>query len=164
MFAKYYLELPYPVEAVRGALLQEAPESWLPGLVQAGGEWEDRLLADVGFSVGSARVDRRVEIKIGDPAPLGAGLVLPLSWRAASQESLFPLMEADLEIAPLGPGFTQISVNARYTPPLALVGRLLDRTLLHRVAEAVIRDFTERVGDQLRSRLDLGAEQASRSA
>jgi len=153
MFAKYYLEIPRPLADVKEAMLAESPEAWLPGIVEAGTDLEHRLLTDVGFTVGGHRLDRRVEVEIGKGAPLGAGVVIPLSWRAASAESLFPRLDADLELAPLGPSITQLSVSARYEPPLAGLGRILDRTLLHRVAEAVIRDFTERVAQTLRERL-----------
>ena len=160
MFAKYYLELPHPAEKVVEALLSEPPESWLPGHVEAGGRLENHLLGEVGLLVGGRRIDRRVEIKVGAPVALGGALMVPLSWRSASKESLFPKLEADLEVAPLGPVLTQLSVNARYEPPLAVVGRLIDRTLLHRVMEAVIRDFTERVGAELRARLRISKELA----
>ena len=150
MFAKYYLELPYPIGVLKAALLSEPPASWLPALVSAGGDLEELLMAEVGFTVAGRRLGSRVEIKVGEPAALGEGMAMPLSWKSASREELFPKLEADLELAPLGNSMTQLSVNARYEPPLALVGRILDRTLLHRVAEAVIRDFTERIGQRLR--------------
>jgi len=34
----------------------------------------------------------------------------------------------------------------RYQPPLGVVGRTIDRVLLHRVAEATVKDFLDRVG------------------
>ena len=43
-------------------------------------------------------------------------------------------------------------MDARYRPPLALVGRALDRALLHRVAEATIKDFVDRVAERIVAR------------
>jgi len=159
MFAKYYLELPYASDAVAAALLAEPPESWLPGHVKAGGEFEESLLAEVGFKVAGRRVARRVAVNVGRPVPLGAGaLVVPITWRVASQESLFPTLAADLEVAPVGAELTQMSIGARYDPPLSVAGRLIDRTRLHRVAQAVVRDFTEGIADKLRARLRVSSE------
>jgi uncharacterized membrane protein len=56
-------------------------------------------------------------------------------------------LEADLEVAALGGSRTQLSVSARYRPPLGSVGRVIDKALLHRVAEATIKDFLDRLGE-----------------
>jgi len=136
MFAKYYLELPYASDAVAAALLAEPPESWLPGHVKAGGEFEESLLAEVGFKVAGRRVARRVAVNVGRPVPLAA----------------------DLEVAPVGAELTQMSISARYDPPLSVAGRLIDRTRLHRVAQSVVRDFTEGIADKLRARLRVSSE------
>jgi uncharacterized membrane protein len=55
-------------------------------------------------------------------------------------------------VAALGPSRTQVSISARYRPPGGAVGRALDRTLLHRVAEATLKDFLDRVGEALQTR------------
>jgi hypothetical protein len=34
---------------------------------------------------------------------------------------------------------------------MGAVGRMLDRALLHRVAEATVKDFLDRVGERLRT-------------
>ena len=60
----------------------------------------------------------------------------------------------------MGPALTQLSVNARYQPPLAMVGRLLDRTLLNRVREAGISDVPGRGGAAVRAALLLSHEVA----
>jgi hypothetical protein len=41
---------------------------------------------------------------------------------------------------------TRLAISARYRPPLGAVGRAADRVLLHRVAEATVKDFLDRVG------------------
>ena len=58
---------------------------------------------------------------------------------------MFPALDADLEVAPLGTGSTQLSISARYVPPLGKIGRLIDRAVLSRVAEATVKDFLDRV-------------------
>ncbi len=153
MFAKYYVELDEPIEEVERALLAQPPTTWLPGLVTDGEARQEALLADIGFDFGGRRLSRRGRVEVGAPTPLGAGIAIPLFWRATEREGLFPTVEAHLQVAPLGRTGTQLSVSASYRPPLAAVGELIDRALLHRVAEAVIKDFTERVGEVLKHRL-----------
>ena len=153
MFAKYYIELDHSIEEIQRALLDQPPSTWLPGLITDGEAREETLLADMAFDFGGRRLSRRGRVEVGAAVPLGAGLAIPLSWRAAEREGLFPTFDAHLQVAPLGKTRTQLSVSASYIAPLAAVGELIDRALLHRVAEAVIKDFTERVGAVLRHRL-----------
>src|SRR5664280_3824566 len=67
------------------------------------------------------------------------GFVMPLRWSATGPTELFPVMEADLEIAPLGASESQLRLSGSYDPPLGPVGRQLDRLLLHQLAEATVR-------------------------
>jgi hypothetical protein len=153
MFIRYYLDLAVPFEDVERALLDE-PSTWVPGLAldaEAGGQ---RLLAEVGFDVdASRRVDKEVEIEIGEPYAIPAKTMLPIAWKATAAERIFPQLEADIEIAALGTSRTQLSISARYRPPLGPLGRALDRALLHRVAEATVKDFLDRVGEGVEARV-----------
>ena len=65
---------------------------------------------------------------------------------------MFPHLDADIEVASLGADRTQLSISARYRAPMGALGRMLDRALLHRVAEATVKDFLDRVGEQVRAR------------
>jgi hypothetical protein len=148
MFARYYLELARPFESVEGALLSRSAE-WVSGLAKAANARGDRLLAEVGFGAEERRIEKQVEIETGQPFRLASKTVLPISWKATGPGVLFPVFEADIEVAPLGRQRTQLSLSARYRPPLGAVGRAIDRALLHRVAEATIKDFLDRVGEAL---------------
>jgi hypothetical protein len=48
-------------------------------------------------------------------------------------------------IAALGPDLTHVGLRGSYQPPLGRLGRLADRTLLHRAAESSIKGFVDRV-------------------
>jgi hypothetical protein len=156
MFVRYYLDLPLPFGDAEHALF-EKPEAWVPGLAIDAEDRGERLLAEVGFSMDEdRRVDKVVEIAFGPPYRIPGKSVLPMQWKAAGAGSLFPSLEADLEVAALGARRTQLSVSARYRPPGGPVGRALDRALLHRVAEATVKDFLDRVGEVLRARVPAG--------
>ena len=149
MFARYFVDLDMPFGEVERALLR-SPESWLPGAASRADAEGDRLLAEVGFGSG-LRIHKEVETTLRDPIRAGGRTILPLSWRASGPAGIFPSLEADIEIAPMGRARTQLAVSARYTPPLGPVGKAIDRGLLHRVAEATIRDFVHRVAASLES-------------
>jgi hypothetical protein len=143
MFARYFVELPIASERVEAALTR-SPDAWLPGLAKEANHRGDVLLAEVGFG-DDVRIQRRVAIELGKPVTMPTKTVVPLRWQAAGAAGLFPALDADLEIAPLGPHRTQLAMSARYTPPLGALGRAIDRALLHRVAEATLKDFLDRV-------------------
>jgi hypothetical protein len=148
MFLRYYIELGVPFDDAEASLL-EGPDAWVPGLLRDAEDRGHALLAEVGFGVDTRRIDREVEVALGTPYRSGSTTRVPITWRATNKERLFPQLEGDVEVAGLGPDRSQLSMDARYRPPLALVGRALDRALLHRVAEATIKDFVDRVAERI---------------
>lgn len=153
MFVRYYLELPIPFDPVEGALLAD-PTEWVPGLLRDAEDRGERLLTEVGFAKETRRIEKEVEIGLGKPYRMPSKTLLPMTWRATgSSEQLFPQLDADIEVAALGASRTQLSISARYRPPMGAFGRALDRALLHRVAEATIKDFLDRVGENLQARV-----------
>jgi hypothetical protein len=153
MFVRYFIDLNDPFEGVEEALIAD-PSSWVPGMARAAGELGEGLLAEVGFVVhDDRRVDKEVEIWIGEPYRAPGKTRLPMSWRATGPGRLFPSLDADLEVAGIGASRTQLAISAQYAPPLGSVGRALDRALLHRVAEATIKDFLDRVATAVAARV-----------
>jgi hypothetical protein len=92
---------------------------------------------------------KRVEVDIGRPHDADGRLIVPIQWWASGATALFPRLEGDLEVAPLGEDITQITLMGRYDPPLAGLGHRADRLLLHRVAEASVRSFLARLAAAL---------------
>lgn len=150
MFVRYYAEVDRPFEELRSVML-DGPERWLPGLATDASHRSELLLAEVGFGRESTRVEKRVLIEFRQPMEFPSRLRLPMEWRPLSARNLFPKLEGDLEIAPLGPKRTHLSLSATYRPPLGIVGQALDRSLLHRVAEATVKDFVDRIAAAFRA-------------
>ena len=48
---------------------------------------------------------------------------------------------------------TRLTLNARYDPPLGKLGELIDRALMHRLAQATIKDFVERLAGRVEAEL-----------
>lgn len=153
MFLRYYTVIERPFQDAEGAFLS-SPENWMPVLAgEASGNGE-RLLSELGFKVGDRRLKRQIKLELGE-ALRGATLTIrPVRWHAAANAGLFPELEGHLEVAALGAGATQLGLSANYRPPLGLVGKVADRTLLHRVAEVTVKDFVERVAARLKSKAD----------
>jgi hypothetical protein len=137
-----------PSEQAEGALLLD-PESWIPDLAEAAGSVGETILIEVSLGALSRWVAKRIIVELGEPIHFPSRVVLPMTWRSPELDSLFPVFDADIELAPIGPSRTQLSVSARYSPPLGKIGRAIDRALLRRVTEAVVRDFVERVAERI---------------
>ncbi|HEY7401612.1 MAG TPA: hypothetical protein VH989_12045 [Actinomycetota bacterium] len=144
MFARYFVEIPLPVEFV-DQVLSDDPGAWLPGLAERANHRGDTLLAEVGFG-DKIRIVREVVVELGPPIRSSTKTAIPFRWVAASHAGLFPSLDADLEVAPLGDR-TQLSISARYIAPFGAVGRVIDRAILSRVAEATLKKFLDGVAD-----------------
>jgi hypothetical protein len=156
MFARYFVELPVQHERVE-RVLTDRPHAWLPGIATEANLQGDRLLAQVGFGE-EVRIAREVAIDLGTPLRLPTKTVMPLRWTATGVSGLFPSLDADLEIAPLGQDRCQLSMSARYMPPLGSLGRAIDRALLFRVAEATIKNFLDQIRDNITREVGLQYE------
>jgi hypothetical protein len=148
MFIRYFAEIDHPFDSVEVVLLDD-PQRWIPGLATKAGELSDALLAEVGFGANGTRVEKKVLLEVHTPMTFPSRLLLPIEWRSSSAQGMFPELHADLEIAPTGPRRTHLSISARYDPPLGVVGRTLDRAMLHRVAELTVKDFLDRTAAAL---------------
>ena len=89
----------------------------------------------------------RVQARVLSWTDVSAGLAL--RWEAIGPGGgLFPVLDADLTLAPAGAG-TMLTLAGAYRPPLGPLGQALDRAILHRVAVATIRNFLVEVAAQL---------------
>jgi hypothetical protein len=149
MLLRYFIVVDRPIEEVESDLAMGA-QQWMPALAWKSNGHGLRLLSELGFAVGKRRMARRIEVELGALRPMSAVTLLPIRWRAASHAGLFPALDGQLEIASIGNTITQIGISATYEPPLGLLGKIADRALMHRVAEITVKDFLDRVGEQLR--------------
>ena len=135
-----FIRIRLPAEQVRYRLLV-AVSGLLQQVAEAAYDEGEELLSRVGPFGSVPRLSKAVKVSAGKVRDRGEGFVMPLRWSATGPTELFPVMEADLEIAPLGAEETQLRISGSYDPPLGLLGRGLDRLLLHQLAEATVRAF-----------------------
>ncbi len=117
-----------------GALSETSEDAYGPGLTRVGVAGFSKLV--------------RVQVRELSWTDLSAGLAL--RWEATGPGGgLFPVLDADLKLAPDGEGSTVLTLAGSYRPPLGSLGEALDRTVLRRVAAATIRSFVARVAAQI---------------
>ena len=114
-------------------LLATSADAYGPGLTPVGVTGVSKLV--------------RVQARVLSWTNISAGLAL--RWEAIGPGGgLFPVLDADLTLAPAGAG-ARLTLAGAYRPPLGPLGQALDRAILHRVAVATIRNFLDRVAAQL---------------
>jgi len=108
--------------------------------------------------VGPIDVTAEISIELGpmDETPMPSGreaLRVPIAWHAIRSQKAFPAMQAELTIYPLTATETQLELAGTYEPPLGALGRAIDSTLLHRIAEASVLQFVQEIARYLREDL-----------
>ena len=131
-----------------GAILGRAAEE--------AGEALGDLRVKVGPKSWPPLLAKTVEVTLGPERQHDDVTLLAFSWRATGHPSLFPTLDADLEVSPLGDSQSELSLRGRYEPPGGAPGKVADRLVLHRLADATMRAFLSR----LALRLEAGRSQA----
>ena len=100
--------------------------------------------------VGLAGVSKLVRVQVRELSWTDTTAGLALRWEATGPGGgLFPVLDADLKLAPAGDQGTLLTMAGAYRPPLGSLGEALDRAVLSRVAAATIRSFLARVAVQI---------------
>jgi hypothetical protein len=92
--------------------------------------------------VGVPGLSKLVRVQVRELAWTDQSVGLAIRWEATGPGGgLFPVLDADLTMAPAGEQATILTLAGAYRPPLGAMGAALDRTILHRVASATIQAF-----------------------
>ena len=100
--------------------------------------------------VGVPGLSKLVRVQVRELSWTEQSAVLAIRWEAAGPGGgLFPVLDADLTMAPIGERATILTLAGAYRPPLGAVGAALDRAILHRVASVTIRAFLAQVAGRI---------------
>ncbi len=120
--------------------------------------WEDlggaayRRGEDLKSRVGPLRpLAKEVIVAVGKPNLSRHRLSLPVTWRATGAESLFPRLDGQLEMSPLGEDSSRLRLLASYRPPMGAIGAVVDRVMLAGLARATVADWVDRVAATIES-------------
>jgi hypothetical protein len=124
---------------------------WLAPLATKATQEGEVLRMRIGPSWAAGLVSREVQVVLWPMRARGNALARSLTWEPSEWQSLFPLLDGDIELAPLGSDWSRISLAVAYTPPLGGFGAAVDRALLHRVAASTVRSFLTQVATRLQT-------------
>ena len=136
MFVRDFIHVAQPFETVAPHFVTDA--TWLIGLAE-----------DAASSVRELSSPRNGDAAVPDTGPVHCetgpvrvrhdSLVVPLHF-AAANGGPGPALDADLEVSPVGPGLSQLTLSATYRRPPPST---FDDAIVQRTAEVVARRFLQ---------------------
>lgn len=148
LIVHYYTDLDRDFQSVSDWLYRMTDEiGEIGGAAYREGE---RLQAQIGPR--PRIVAKTVAIEVGERHRRADMDVFPIAWWATGASLLFPRMEGEIIVAPVGHHHTRIMFQGHYQPPLGRVGEALDRALLARIADSTVKDWIDRLCDSISQR------------
>lgn len=141
MLVQDFVDVPRPLDEVVEALVRSGHLGvWAEAAYRMG----ERL------AVGPSKLlVAPVTLEVGEAVRGSDSVRIPIRWSADGASWLFPHMEAELVLSEITADLTHLTLRGSYQPPLEGVGAVLDRLAFHRVAEATVRNFLERLAGEL---------------
>jgi hypothetical protein len=100
--------------------------------------------------VGTAGVSKLIQVQVRELAWTGETATMAIRWQATGPGgALFPVLDADIRLAPAGAQRTSLTLSGSYRPPLGAVGQAMDRAVLHRIATTTVHNFLAQVAAQV---------------
>jgi hypothetical protein len=150
MFVSHEAMLPVGYPAARAGLAQLARGGWLRDA--SGQAYADGIagLARAGPRAGLPGAPELVSVSLLEPVPRRSTMVLPLRWEAAGATGrLFPVLDANLVLAPADGDRTRLTFTGAYRQPLAAPGVRMDQVVLHRAASATVRSLLRQIAETI---------------
>jgi hypothetical protein len=141
MFVRHSVHIDQPIAAV-SRLLTDSAHSWLPRL-------KDENVSEVGLRIAGVPVRKKVTVEVGKAVSGASWAEVPMTWKATFAKPLFPVMDGKVELAPVDGRVTRLTVSGMYEPPLGKVGKRLDEAVMHKVAEATVKELAESIAKRL---------------
>ena len=157
MFIEDFVDVESDFSAI-GARLRADPCTWMASCADRAEADGAELVIRIGPGGVLAPARHGVLLSVGPSRRRGDALVLPIEWETTRLRGLFPRLEGDLEVAPLGVGRCRLTLSGQYSPPLGPVGAALDRWLLHKVAESTVRSFIGGIARSLAAQTEAATE------
>ena len=122
-------------------------------------------LVRVGPAGAPQGASRLVTVRYRNLVTRGDTAVLTLRWEAAGPGSaLFPVLDADITLAPAADESVLLRLTGAYRPPLGALGAAADRAILHRIAQATIRTFLHQLAVALADPVSAAAQDQASAA
>ncbi|MHB8513624.1 MAG: hypothetical protein ACYDCC_15825 [Actinomycetota bacterium] len=149
MFVYYYVHVTRPFEQVEPIMLKKLGS--LPDLGEQAYEEGETLRMKVFSGDVKLSISKTVSIETGNPSRGNFETWIPIKWHATGPSQLFPWLEGDIIIGRVDDKLTQVAFRGTYQVPLGMLGKTINRIMLHRVAEAGVKGFIDRIAASLES-------------
>ncbi len=158
MFIGTEIRLDVGFSAARARLASLASGGLLEGASHHAYDTWTTGLARVGPLGAAPGVSRLVQVHIRAVADYENSAVWAMRWQATGATgALFPALDADLKLTPVGEDATTLAVSGVYRPPFGGLGAGLDRVVMNRIARASIRAFARQIETAIMSPATLPA-------
>jgi hypothetical protein len=144
MFVKCSQEIPADLDTVREVILPTFAY-WCQPLAEEARARSQELQSEVGLVLPCNGVDLRVEI--GEPMLEERLISVPFRVRVEGAQEQWPSFDGLLVSAWFGRERTQLELAGQYDPPAGMSREMV--SLLHRVVDAVSREFLTAVAARL---------------
>jgi hypothetical protein len=138
---EHSLHIKRPAKELSAALV-EGPASWFPGL-------KDGNVASVGLHIAGVPVHKKVVVEFGEPARTSTWAVVPVTWKATFPETLFPVMNGKVSVAPVTNDESRLTVSGMYEPPLGKLGEELNEAVMRNVAKATVKELAQKIAQRV---------------
>src|SRR5215472_8293777 len=118
MYITHSVHVAHPLDECVEAITR-SPRAWFPGLR------EDKS-SRVGINIAGIRVGKRVAVELGNMIRDGDWAEVGITWKATAARPFFPIFEGKVQLAPVDPAVTRLTVSGMYKPPLGQLGLELD--------------------------------------
>jgi hypothetical protein len=153
IFIEDFIDVARPFYAVQERFCGDG--QWLAPLATEATREGESLRMRIGPVWAAHIVTHEVNVTLSPPRERDDSLVRSLTWVPSEWQSLFPLLDGDIELAPIDPVWCRLALAVAYTPPLGGFGARVDRALFHRVAESTVRSFLNQIATRLKSGVDV---------
>jgi hypothetical protein len=145
MFAAHQVAIDAPYDVVCDHLNHLLNWGVLHGVSEVAYEGGLETMLRVGPFGATWGLSRLVRVHSLKPIRRDGETTVALRWEATGVTGdLFPVLDAQLTLAPDGEQRSRLELVGSYRPPLGPAGAALDRAIMGRVAEATIRTLLER--------------------
>jgi hypothetical protein len=100
-------------------------------------------------SVAGSGIRKSVSLEVGEPVKNGDFTEVPVTWRATYIDGLFPVMVGRVELAPLDPSVTLLTVCGMYEPALGRYGEHVDDALIRRQAQTTVKELADAIAKRI---------------
>jgi hypothetical protein len=100
--------------------------------------------------VGAAGLSKLARVQTRELAWDEESAGMAIRWEATGTgDALFPVLDADIRLAPAGDQVTVLRMAGSFRPPLGIPGQAADRAIRNRIAGATIHNFLRQVAEQI---------------